>query len=650
MSPVNRRLIFIGAAGLIVGFVFVLALVYVVVQFEPEQREDDMARAKALVDTENYLNALEALRTIPARAKNAGETHAYLGAAYLQLHLYKAAIDEFEQAARQSPREADPRLGLAAAYIRLGDGPKALEEARKAAEIGRDSIDSWLVLGRAQWLSRNFDDAEKAGLKVLDLSAGNLQAVELLLHVYFDQNDAAKFRALLDRTPNPDKPVTDLASQFFLRQAEFRRANEFRLRPQRRGLERQVLESQLALNREPGRMELYPQLVRNLVQLGRFEEAIAVASKYRGPASLDLELGKAYASLGKKDEALRAYQRASAARTHKLSAEIAMAALTGDLKHWQEAFRAERVEQDHFVLAQLEDVLKSAKPAEKAFIYRYAGTYDAFFYNNAAEQARAVLDERPADFDALMTISTAYQRLNRNDDALRYAEIARDAYPTRAEPWSRIGGLGIVQKDAEGALRAMERAVQLEPSNPTYLYNAGWLHEQLGRTAQAASLYQRAITASTLSFEAMNNLALMNESSGRSDQALELLKRAVVANPEHEAAYFNLADYFANRGLWREALTNYRTILSMNPASSIAAVNAGRILVEQGRVDEGIDQLNRALDIDAHALDAYIVLSSAYEKTGHEKEALAALDEARRIRPDDPAIQTAKDRITAAKH
>src|SRR6185369_1600864 len=149
--------------------------------------------------------------------------------------------------------------------------------------------------------------------------------------------------------------------------------------------------------------------------------------------------------------------------------------------------------------------------------------------------------------------------------------------------------------------------------------------------------------------EAMNNLALMDESAGRSDQALDLLKRAVAANPEHEAAYFNLADYFANRGLWRDALANYRTILSMNPAASIAAVNAGRILVEQGRVDEGIDELNRALDIDPHALDAYIVLSSAYEKTGHDKEALAALDEARRIRPDDPAIQTARDRINAAK-
>src|SRR5262245_53667691 len=131
MSRVSRRLIFIGLSSIAVIVLLVLALTYAILHVRPE-RDPEMERAKALVDTENYLNALQVLRAVPSGGKNAGETHAYLGAAYLQLHLYKAAIDEFEQAVRQSPRAEDPRLGLAAAYIRLGDARKALEEARKA--------------------------------------------------------------------------------------------------------------------------------------------------------------------------------------------------------------------------------------------------------------------------------------------------------------------------------------------------------------------------------------------------------------------------------------------------------------------------------------------------------------------------------------
>ena len=50
--------------------------------------------------------------------------------------------------------------------------------------------------------------------------------------------------------------------------------------------------------------------------------------------------------MGRKDEAIQAYQRASSALIHKLSAQVALATITGDIKHWEEAFRAERIEQD----------------------------------------------------------------------------------------------------------------------------------------------------------------------------------------------------------------------------------------------------------------------------------------------------------------
>src|SRR5206468_3197922 len=196
-----------------------------------------LQRARALVDTENYLSALQVLRTIPADGKNGTETHAYLGAAYLQLHLYHAAIDEFQEAVRQSPRALDAWLGLAATYVRLGEGQKAIEEAGKAANIGKDSTDAWLVLGRAHWLQRNFADAEKAALKVQELEPGNPQAVELLLHIYFDRNEAAQFQSLVERTQDPTKPILDLAVQFFVRQGKFVRAHEIRIRSERRSLE-----------------------------------------------------------------------------------------------------------------------------------------------------------------------------------------------------------------------------------------------------------------------------------------------------------------------------------------------------------------------------------------------------------------------------
>ena len=68
----------------------------------------------------------------------------------------------------------------------------------------------------------------------------------------------------------------------------------FKMRFDRTNIQRSVLETELALKREPNRMDLYPSLIRNLVKDGRYREAIDAARLYKGPVSIELEIGKAY--------------------------------------------------------------------------------------------------------------------------------------------------------------------------------------------------------------------------------------------------------------------------------------------------------------------------------------------------------------------
>src|SRR5213592_3889470 len=68
------------------------------------------------------------------------------GAEYLDLHLYGAALKEFEQAVKLRPQEADPLLGMASIYIQLGDAAKAVQEADRATQIEKQSADAWIIL------------------------------------------------------------------------------------------------------------------------------------------------------------------------------------------------------------------------------------------------------------------------------------------------------------------------------------------------------------------------------------------------------------------------------------------------------------------------------------------------------------------------
>ena len=563
----------------------------------------------------------------------AAEAHALQGITLMRQHLYRAAIDEFEAATRESPRALSPWLGLAAAHIRLGDAPRALEGAVKAADIARNSLDAQLILGRAHWLARNFNDAEKAALAADALDpSGRQAAADLLLHIYSDRDDVAKFNEVFSRIENPSRSIQDLAVQFAIRRGEFRRAYDLRTRFERKALEGEVLRQQLTLRREPDRIEIYPTLVKNLVSLGRLEDAIAASRQYRGSARLDMDLGRAYWQAGNRGEAIRAYSGALADRRLKLTAEAALAALTGDRGHWMEAFRAEWIEKDYFVLAQLEEVLKNAAPLDKALIYRYAGIYERALLNKAVEAALFALDTEPGRYEVLMTLGTAYMRLERIDDAVRYVEQAAERYPQRAAVWSLLGQLALARQDVEAAARHFAKAISMEPSNASYLYNYGWLLDQTDRDADAVPYYERAIASSSLSFEAMNNLALIEAAGERSERALILLNRAVVSNPQNEAAYLNRGNYYATLGLWRNAIEDYAHARRLNPLSGYAFVESARAHLELDRADIAIDELSAALDVDPHLEEGYVLLSSAYEKQGRKIESAAALREATRVR------------------
>jgi len=641
-----KRFIVLGSA---IIFALISAAVLVSIYKKPSETDYRLARGRSEFFTENYLAALQTLRDLPASQKRGAEAHSYLGAAYLKLHLYNAAIKEFEEAIKERPRQSDPWVGLASSNIELGNPQKAVDQAKRATELEKRSVEAWIALARAQWQQQNQDEAEKAAQKARELDPDNDAVSDVLLHIYFDGNQPDKFQAELDRNSKPSKTSQDLAVRFALRQGQFARAYDLKTRYEREALNRSIVESELALKREPSKTESIPSLVKNLVQLGRYDEAITAAKNHVGPVSLQLELGKAYWATGGKEEAIRAYERASAELIHRLSAEVALAAITGDIKHWQAAYRAERVELDYFVLARLEDVLAKGKPLDRAFVYRYAGLYDASFYNNTAKEALKVLQDDPRNFDGLMTIATAYQRLGKLQDATRYVQTARELYPNRSEPASRLASIGLQgqKENPQVILQLMETAVKLEPNNAGYLYNLGWAYDQLGETTKATELYQRAIKQSPLSFEAMNNLALIYSSGGQPERALPLLEQAMRTDPENEAVYENLANYYVRRRDWKLALQNYDRALQINPGSSVAAVEKGRIHLEQGEMENAIDNLSRALEVNPHSFDAYMLLSSSYEKMGHIKEAIAATEEAQRVNSSAPEIKATLDRLNS---
>ena len=82
-------------AGGVVLFALVIVAILASYFNRPSETQYRLARGRAQLYTENYLAALQTLRDFPDATKAGPQAHSYLGAAYLKLHLYKAAIKEF---------------------------------------------------------------------------------------------------------------------------------------------------------------------------------------------------------------------------------------------------------------------------------------------------------------------------------------------------------------------------------------------------------------------------------------------------------------------------------------------------------------------------------------------------------------------------
>jgi tetratricopeptide (TPR) repeat protein len=110
-------------------------------------------------------------------------------------------------------------------------------------------------------------------------------------------------------------------------------------------------------------------------------------------------------------------------------------------------------------------------------------------------------------------------------------------------------------------------------------------------------------------------------------EASDAYRRALELDPTHADAHVNLGRLLQQQGQMEEAAQHYREA----PGHATAAFNLGTLLEEQGRSAEAIAAYSRALAIDDRLADAHLNLSRLYEKAGQDQAAFRHLRTYREI-------------------
>jgi len=162
--------------------------------------------------------------------------------------------------------------------------------------------------------------------------------------------------------------------------------------------------------------------------------------------------------------------------------------------------------------------------------------------------------------------------------------------PRDAEAFYYLGRLYFSTDDAPGALAALQKALELDPSSVRTANQIGQTYEALGRREEAEAAYLKAIaleqTQAKKSEWPYYNLGVLYLGSGREAQAAPYLRRALERQPAWAQGKVKLAVALAAEGQSSEALRLLREAFESEPRNAEAHYRLALLLAKAGRRDE----------------------------------------------------------------
>lgn len=152
--------------------------------------------------------------------------------------------------------------------------------------------------------------------------------------------------------------------------------------------------------------------------------------------------------------------------------------------------------------------------------------------------------------------------------------------------------------DETRALALTETLLEKHPEFGPALKLQGMLLEDLGRSAEAATPYQKALKLSPNDTELLLKLGIYHLVSGDNDQAIQLFLHLLKIKPKDGDALYYLAQAYYLKGINNLALTTIRECVRVEPDNASVLQKYGELLCSSGDNDGAVQWLLKAKQLD----------------------------------------------------
>ncbi len=258
------------------------------------------------------------------------------------------------------------------------------------------------------------------------------------------------------------------------------------------------------------------------------------------------------------------------------------------------------------------------------------------------------LAEKPDVAYAHFQLAYAFTALKRTAEARAEYERCIALDPKMSEAQLNLGVL-LLDSDPHAAVKPLQSAVDLLPSQSRPRYLLGLAQERSGDSAAAEATLEGAVHLAPDDAEALANLAALYLRYGRPADAEAKFRRVLELQPQAVAALGGLAQSLDVQKK-PEAAEAYRSYLQAQPNDSAARNRLVQLLIANKDYDAALTEINRAGEGHSPTIESLKLKADILFAQKKWDETITTLQQAIQLTPNDAALHAGLGRIYREKH
>ena len=255
----------------------------------------------------------------------------------------------------------------------------------------------------------------------------------------------------------------------------------------------------------------------------------------------------------------------------------------------------------------------------------------ASHYDKAVELA-------PRDKDIRRTRGLFHLLTDEFEKARGDLEAAIEADPEDASLQEALGLSLMMDNKLEAAELAFDRAIKLDPDSSGALLQRARVRALRGDRPEAIADLDTAIRIAPDETVPLVLRARIHQQMGDSERAAADLKRVLEKQPDHPAALELRGLIAAERNEYPAAIRDFRKLVAQKPDDAVLVGQLGMLYLAAKQPRQAIKRFSRSIEIDDKNFASWRGRSDAEISIGDHKAALADLEKALALEPDESGV------------